>query len=170
MPGTLKEIGASAALPRTRQQPAGASAANAWRMLVAASFLHLLPRALCLRQNNPPRDKCLQSTGRTIIPRPLTKRRAKSLTLCALKSFVLLGDATVFMDIFDEVDMESSRTDDQLGERIPPSRIQDSSTGLRYPKVIRTHEDEVPHGADCGESRSCLEPRPTFYNNSYVLN
>ena len=74
------------------------------------------------------------------------------------------------MDIFDEVDMESSRTDDQLGERIPPSRIQDASTGLRYPKVIRSHEDEVPHGADCGESRSCLEPRLSFCNNSYVLN
>ena len=73
------------------------------------------------------------------------------------------------MDIFDEVDMESSRTDDQLGERIPPSRIQDASTGLRYPKVIRSHEDEVPHGADCGESRSCLEPRLSFCKNSYVL-
>jgi hypothetical protein len=50
------------------------------------------------------------------------------------------------MDIFDEVDMESSHLDHHP---LPPSHNQDA---VRQSKAIRCKVDEVPLGADSGET------------------
>jgi hypothetical protein len=57
------------------------------------------------------------------------------------------------MDIFDEVEMESSTVDDQPTEHMLPSKGQTASLhGLRKkPVKIRRHIDEFPLGADSGE-------------------
>lgn len=63
------------------------------------------------------------------------------------------------MDIFDEVDMESSRVDDKSSEYILSSQAQDTNISVRRPKAIISHLDEVPLGADSGEYRTLLELR-----------
>jgi hypothetical protein len=63
------------------------------------------------------------------------------------------------MDIFDEVDMESSRVDDKSSEYILSSQAQDTNISVRRSKAIISHLDEVPLGADSGEYRTLLELR-----------
>ena len=59
------------------------------------------------------------------------------------------------MDIFDEVDMESSHIDDQLLAYTLPLKPQDATAaGSRQPKAIRRKVDEVPLGAESGETRA----------------
>ena len=59
------------------------------------------------------------------------------------------------MDIFDEVDLESSQIDDEPTFRMLPSKIQDPTVDAnsRNLKVLRCKMDEVPLGADSGETR-----------------
>ena len=62
----------------------------------------------------------------------------------------------VNMDIFDEVDLESSQMDEQLLAFSLPLKTQNATpAGLRQPKAIRRKVDEVPLGADSGETRTC---------------
>jgi hypothetical protein len=59
------------------------------------------------------------------------------------------------MDIFDEVDMESSHIDDQLLAYTLPLKPQDATAaGSRQPKAIRRKVDEGPLGAESGETRT----------------
>ena len=67
------------------------------------------------------------------------------------------------MDIFDEVDMESSHLDQHSLLQVPPSHNQDAT---RQPKAIRCKVDEVPLGADSGETRNssdCFFSRSASY-------
>ena len=67
------------------------------------------------------------------------------------------------MDIFDEVDMESSHLDQHSLLQVPPSHNQDA---IRQPKAIRCKVDEVPLGADSGEthnSSDCFFSRSASY-------
>ncbi len=70
------------------------------------------------------------------------------------------------MDIFDEVDLESSQMDDQPPLRMLPSKIQDPAAGAnnRTLKVLRCKMDEVPLGADSGECTVC--PQMLHYCNA----
>ena len=62
----------------------------------------------------------------------------------------------VNMDIFDEVDLESSQMDEQLLAFSLPLKTQNATpAGTRQPKAIRRKVDEVPLGADSGETRTC---------------
>jgi hypothetical protein len=66
------------------------------------------------------------------------------------------------MDIFDEVEMESSKLDDHSRDHIMSAKAQDAEIGIRRLKSMRSAVDEVPIGADCGEW--CTIPKPELHS------
>ena len=72
------------------------------------------------------------------------------------------------MDIFDEVDMESSQMHHQPSIRTQSSKLQDATAGTSYRplKALRCKMDEVPLGADSGEIRNSSRARTYKLNDA----